>query len=94
MTIVDTYSTRLLGCLNCLCHAMYGCTQEAKIDAYKALVPPHVEYAYAVWEPYTACDIALLDTAQNRAARWIKGFWDPIVQRWSNSSADCVRELK
>ena len=73
---------------------MYGCTQEAKINAYKALIRPHLEYACAVWAPFTACDIALLESVQNRAARWIKSFWDPIAQRWSKSSSVCVRELK
>ena len=73
---------------------MYGCTQEAKINAYKALIRPHLEYACAVWAPFTACDIALLESVQNRAICWIKSFWNPIVQRWSKSSADCIKDLK
>ena len=46
------------------------------------------------WEPFTACDIALLETVQNRAAGWIKSFWDTNARQWSKSSADCIRELK
>ena len=72
---------------------MYGCTQEAKINAYKALVRPYLEYACAVWAPYTAHDNDLLESVQNRAARWIKSFWDPTAFQWSKSSAICVGEL-
>ena len=73
---------------------MYGCTQEAKIHAYKALIRPHLEYACAICAPFAACDIALLESVQNRAARWINSIWDPIAQRWSKSSAVCVKDLK
>jgi len=80
-------------CLNRLRRAMYGCTHEAKINAYKALVRPYLEYACAVWAPYTARDNDLLESVQNRAARWIKSFWDSSAVRWSKSSSVCVEEL-
>ena len=80
-------------CLNGLHRAMYGCTQEAIISAHKALVRPYLEYACAVWAPYTAHGNDLLESVQNRAARWIKSFWDPSALRWSKSSAICVGEL-
>ena len=41
-------------CLNRIRRAMFGCTQAAKIGAYKALVRPLLEYACAVWSPYAA----------------------------------------
>ena len=53
---------------------MFGCTQEAKADAYRALVRPCLECACAVWTPYTVHDIDLLESVQNRAARWIKSY--------------------
>ena len=53
---------------------MFGCTQAAKVSAYKALVRPYLEYACVVWAPYTAQDISLLESVQDRAARWIKSF--------------------
>ena len=81
-------------CLNRLRRVMYGCTQEAKVIAYKALVRPYLEYACAVWAPYTAHDIDLLESVQNRAARWIKSFWDPSALKWSKSSATCIEELR
>ena len=76
-------------CLNRLHHAIFGCTQQAKINAYKALVRPYLRNACAVWAPYTTNDTDLLEAVQNRAARWIKGFWDPSTYQWSNSSVIC-----
>ena len=58
---------------------MYGCTQVAKINAYKALVRPSLEYACVVWAPYTTHDNDLLESVQFRATRWIESFWDSSV---------------
>ena len=80
-------------CLNRLRRAMFGCTQQAKINAYEALVRPYLEYACAVWAPYTTNDTDLLEAVQTRAARWIKSFWDPSTYQWSKSSVTCVEEL-
>ena len=80
-------------CLNRIRRAMFGCTQAAKVSAYKALVRPYLEYACVVWAPYTAQDISLLESVQNRAARWIKSFWDAAAQKWSKSSSVCISEL-
>ena len=51
-------------CLNRIRHAMYGCTQVAKINAYKAFVRPYLEYACVVWAPYTVHDNDLLEVSQ------------------------------
>ena len=64
---------------------MYGCTQAAKISAYKALVRPHLEYACAVWSPYMTHDIGLLESVQHRAVCWIKRFWDSPANKYSKS---------
>ena len=63
-------------------------------EQYSDLIRPHLEYACAVWAPFAACDIALLESVQNRAALWINSIWDPIAQQWSKSSAVCVKDLK
>jgi hypothetical protein len=38
---------------------------------YFALVRPHLEFACAVWDPHTACDIQRLEAVQRRAARFV-----------------------
>jgi len=50
----------------------YCCSQEAKNSAYLSLVRPHLEYAAAAWDPYTAKDIQQLERVQRRAARFAK----------------------
>ena len=44
-------------------------------------------------QPYTVNDTDLLEAVQNRAAHWIKSFWDPSTYQWSKSSVTCVEEL-
>ena len=80
-------------CLNHTCFAMYGCTQAAKVNTYKALVRMHLEYACAVWSPNMPTDISLLESVQHRAARWILSFRDSSANKWSKSSIICVIEL-
>ena len=80
--------------LNRLHRAMYGCTDDAKSLAYKALVRPCMEYCSTVWSPHTAKNINILESVQRRAARWIKSKYDSTLYQWSKSSDDCLKELK
>ena len=80
-------------CLNRLRRAMYGCTSAAKAHAYRAIVRPCLEYACTVWSPYAVGDIKMLESVQLRSARWIKSFYNPVLQNWTKSSDSCVREL-
>jgi hypothetical protein len=45
------------------------CSKEVKRNAYTTLVRPSVEYASAVWDPYTRNQINQLEQVQRRAAR-------------------------
>ena len=54
--------------MNHLRRALFGCTQEAKANAYRALVRPCLKYACAMWTPYIVHDIDLLESVQKRAA--------------------------
>ena len=56
--------------INILRIAMFGCSALAK-DAYRSIVRPCMEYPCVVWNPHTIKDCTLLDTVQDRAARWI-----------------------
>ena len=72
---------------------MIGWTQEGEANAYRALVRPCLEYVCAVWTPYTAHGINLLESVKNIAACWIKCYWDPSALKWSKSSTICTKEL-
>ena len=47
------------------------CNTDIKILAYKTLVRPHLEYCDTVWDPHTLNNINILESTQNKAARWI-----------------------
>ena len=58
--------------LNFIRWNIYGCSHEAKVLAYASLVRPHLEYASAVWDPYTATDSNKLEKVQRRAERFVR----------------------
>ena len=44
---------------------------QVKIQAYKSLVRPHVEYCSLVWDPHTSCYIKKAEAVQRQAAHFI-----------------------
>ena len=50
---------------------LWRCTKYVKQQMYFALVRPHLEFACAVWDPFTACDIQRLEAVQRREARFV-----------------------
>ncbi len=69
VSAVVTKATRTLNFIRRNC---YRCTFEAKSLAYMSLVRPHLEYAVAAWDPFTACNVGRLEMVQRRAARFVK----------------------
>ena len=46
-----------------------------------------------IWNPFLSKDINILESIQNRAARWICAKWDSVCYAWSKSTNDCLSEL-
>ncbi len=53
-----------------------SCRRETKLQCYKSLVRPHLEYAVCGWDPFLASHIHLLEMTQRRAARFICNRYD------------------
>ena len=64
---------------------------------YKTLIHPHLEYASAAWDPFTAKNFLALESVQRRAARFVTNTygrdtsvsqilndlkWTPLEDRW------------
>jgi hypothetical protein len=60
--------------INFLRRNIHSCPKEVKRNAYTTLVRPSVEYASAVWDPYTRNQINQLEQVQPRAARFVNGY--------------------
>ena len=52
-------------------HNLYSCPMSTKINCYKALVKPVLDYAATVWSPYTQKNIDMVEQVQRCAARFI-----------------------
>jgi len=46
-------------------------TINAKINCYKSLIKPVLEYACAIWDPYLQKDILAVEAVQRRCARFV-----------------------
>ena len=62
--------------------------QKVKLQAYKSLVCPHLEYCSSVWDPHTKSNIQKLEAVQRRAARFITNDY-----KWDSSVSDMLKVL-
>ena len=68
VTEVCSKASRSLGLLQ---RNLANCPQEVKLQAYKGLVRPILDYASAIWDPHTLILSDQLEKVQRRSARFI-----------------------
>ena len=70
-TQVDKAVSKANGMIGFLRRNLGAAPQKLKVQAYKSLVLPHIEYCSTVWDPHTKNNIQKLEAVQRRAARFI-----------------------
>ncbi|XP_071944868.1 uncharacterized protein [Antedon mediterranea] len=68
---VDRVVNKANGMLGFVRRNLGNAPRNVKIQAYKGLIRPHVEYCSSVWDPHTNCNIKKVEAFQRRAARFI-----------------------
>ena len=68
---VDSVSAKATRTLYFVRRNIYRCLPDVTTLAYTSLIRPHLEFASAAWDPYTARDINQRDKVQCRAARFV-----------------------
>ena len=72
--------------LNFLRRNFHHCSSNVKEKLYITLVRPHLDYATAAWDPYTAKNIYAVEKVQRQAARFVTNNygWDTSVTKLLN----------
>ena len=65
-----------------------SCPKDIKLQCYKSLVRPVLDYASAAWDPHTQACIQELEAVQRRAARFITGNY-----RTTSSTSQMIADL-
>ena len=86
-----------------------GCPKYVKERCYTTLVRPTMEYACAMWDPYTQSNVKKIEMIQRRAARFIcrkyrksespsemiKDLgWEPLVERCAKLKAAMMFKIQ
>ena len=66
---------------------IHSCPKVVKAAAHITLVRPSIEYASAVWDPYTKNQTMQLDSIQRRAAMISDLSWESLEQRRAKTRA-------
>jgi len=85
---VHNISAKATRVLNFVQRNIYHCTAEVKALAYTSLIRPHLKYASAAWDHYTARDSHQLDKVQRRAARFVERDY-----RQTTSASELIHQL-
>ena len=68
---IDKVVSKANGMLGFVRRNLSNAPRKVKIQAYKSLVCPHIEYCSSVWDPHTSRNIKKVEAVQRRAARFI-----------------------
>jgi hypothetical protein len=70
-THIDNAVSKANGMLGFIRRNLSNAPRKVKVQAYKSLVRPHIEYCSSVWDPHTNRNIKKVEAVQRRAARFI-----------------------
>ena len=64
-------TTKAIEVLSFLRRNFHHCSTSIKEKLYLTLVRPHLDYAVAAWDPYTAKQVSSIERVQRQAARFV-----------------------
>ena len=65
---------------------LHACRRSTKLEAYRSLVRPLLEYSSSVWDPHTKLNIDRLEAVQRRGARF-------IFNDYTSNTPGCVTDM-
>ena len=86
---VDTVTKEANNTTAFLRRNLSNCPQHNKDTCYKTFVRPQLEYAATVWDPHTDINIAKLERAQRRAARFVRNDYN-----YTSSATEMMRAIE
>ena len=86
---IDASTAKASSIIGFLRRNLYNAPRNVKLQAYKSLVCPHLEYCCSVWDPFTQRNTNKIQAVQNRAARFICNDY-----KWQSSVSGMINDLK
>ena len=85
---IDAATAKASSIIGFLRRNLHNAPRNVKLQAYKSLVCPHLEYCCSVWDPFTQSNVNKIQAVQNRAARFILNDY-----KWQNSVSKMIKDL-